>query len=204
MGVQLAHGYGMTEVPMITMGDPQDSAENLATTEGRPPAGMEIRVVDGEIRLRGEAVCQGYLDPAQTAAAFDPDGFLRTGDLGHVTDSGHLVLTGRLKDVIIRKGENISAREIEDLLAAHPSVADAAVIGLPDAERGELVCAVVEQPPGTAELTLPELVSYLRSSGLSVHKMPERLEVVQSLPRNDTLRKVLKYKLRERFSRAVP
>ncbi|AKJ12482.1 cyclohex-1-ene-1-carboxylate:CoA ligase [Streptomyces incarnatus] len=201
MGVQLAHGYGMTEVPMITMGDPRDTPENLATTEGRPPAGMEIRVVDGEIRLRGEAVCQGYLDPAQTAAAFDPDGFLRTGDLGHVTDSGHLVLTGRLKDVIIRKGENISAREIEDLLAAHPSVGDVAVIGLPDAERGELVCAVVEQPPGTAGLTLPELVSYLRSSGLSVHKLPERLEVVQALPRNDTLRKVLKYKLRERFSR---
>ncbi|MER6068977.1 AMP-binding protein [Streptomyces sp. NPDC001817] len=200
MGVQLAHGYGMTEVPMITMGDPEDSAENLATTEGRPPAGMEIRVVDGEIRLRGEAVCQGYLDPAQTAAAFDPDGFLRTGDLGHVTDSGHLVLTGRLKDVIIRKGENISAKEIEDLLAAHPSVADVAVIGLPDAERGELVCAVVEQPPDAAELTLPTVVSYLRSAGLSVHKLPERLEVVDALPRNDTLRKVLKYKLRERFT----
>ncbi|MFF3913162.1 class I adenylate-forming enzyme family protein [Streptomyces sp. NPDC001852] len=200
MGVQLAHGYGMTEVPMITMGDPEDSAENLATTEGRPPAGMEIRVVDGEIRLRGEAVCQGYLDPAQTAAAFDPDGFLRTGDLGHVTDSGHLVLTGRLKDVIIRKGENISAKEIEDLLAAHPSVADVAVIGLPDAERGELVCAVVEQPPDAAGLTLPTVVSYLRSAGLSVHKLPERLEVVDALPRNDTLRKVLKYKLRERFT----
>ncbi|MGW2647011.1 class I adenylate-forming enzyme family protein [Streptomyces sp. NPDC001393] len=200
MNVQLTHGYGMTEVPMITMGDPADSAENLATTEGRPPAGMEIRIVDGEIRLRGEAVCQGYLDPAQTAAAFDPDGFLRTGDLGHMTPSGHLVLTGRLKDVIIRKGENISAKEIEDLLAAHPSVADAAVIGLPDAERGELVCAVVEQPPGTAQLTLPEVVSYLRSSGLSVHKLPERLEVVEALPRNDTLRKVLKYRLRERFS----
>ncbi|MCC5478661.1 class I adenylate-forming enzyme family protein [Streptomyces barringtoniae] len=200
MGVQLTHGYGMTEVPMITMGDPGDTPQNLAATEGRPPAGMEIRVVDGEIRLRGEAVCQGYLDPAQTAAAFDPDGFLRTGDLGHVTDSGHLVLTGRLKDVIIRKGENISAREIEDLLAAHPSVADAAVIGLPDTERGELVCAVVEQPPGAAELTLPEVVSYLRSSGLSVHKLPERLEVVEALPRNDTLRKVLKYKLRERFT----
>ncbi|MFI2203817.1 class I adenylate-forming enzyme family protein [Streptomyces sp. NPDC020192] len=204
MGVQLTHGYGMTEVPMITMGDPEDTAENLATTEGRPPAGMEIRIVDGEVRLRGEAVCQGYLDPAQTAAAFDADGFLRTGDLGHVTDSGHLVLTGRLKDVIIRKGENISAKEIEDLLAAHPAVADVAVIGLPDAERGELVCAVVEQPPGAEELTLPDVVTYLRTAGLSVHKLPERLDVVEELPRNDTLRKVLKYKLRERFSRPLP
>ncbi|UFR03884.1 AMP-binding protein [Streptomyces sp. Go40/10] len=199
MGVQLTHGYGMTEAPMITMGDPEDTAENLATTEGRPPAGMEIRVVDGEIRLRGEAVCQGYLDPGQTAAAFDEEGFLRTGDLGRLTDSGHLVLTGRLKDVIIRKGENISAKEIEDLLTAHPAVADAAVIGLPDPERGEVVCAVLEQPPCSAPLTLPEVVSFLRAQGLSVHKLPERLEVVEALPRNDTLRKVLKHELRARF-----
>lgn len=107
---------------------------------------MEIRIVDGGVRLRGEAVCQGYLDPAQTAEAFDEDGFLITGDVGHLTESGHLVLTGRLKDVIIRKGENISAKEIEDLLHRHPAVGDVAVIGLPDADRGERVCAVVEQP----------------------------------------------------------
>ncbi|MCX4762980.1 AMP-binding protein [Streptomyces sp. NBC_01275] len=204
MGVQLTHGYGMTEVPMITMGSPDDTVENLATTEGRPPEGMEIRVVDGEVRLRGEAVCRGYLDPAQTAAAFDEEGFLRTGDLGLLTGSGHLVLTGRLKDVIIRKGENVSAKEIEDLLAAHPVVGDVAVIGLPDAERGERVCAVIERTPGaeTAELTLAALTSYLRAQGLSVHKLPEQLEVVDALPRNETLRKVLKYKLRERFSGA--
>ncbi|MFI7403546.1 class I adenylate-forming enzyme family protein [Streptomyces sp. NPDC049541] len=206
MGVQLTHGYGMTEVPMITMGAPDDTVENLATTEGRPPAGMEIRIVDGEVRLRGEAVCQGYLDPAQTAEAFDEEGFLRTGDLGFVTDSGHLVLTGRLKDVIIRKGENISAKEIEDLLAAHPAVGDVAVIGLPDAERGERVCAVIEvgaQQEGAAELTLDAVTSYLRAEGLSVHKLPEQLEVVDALPRNETLRKVLKYKLRERYSGTV-
>jgi cyclohexanecarboxylate-CoA ligase len=203
MGVQLTHGYGMTEVPMITMGAPDDTVENLATTEGRPPEGMEIRIVDGEVRLRGEAVCQGYLDAGQTAEAFDGEGFLRTGDLGFLTESGHLVLTGRLKDVIIRKGENISAKEIEDLLAAHPAVGDVAVIGLPDEERGERVCAVVEQPQGAPELTLEPLVAYLRAEGLSVHKLPEQLEVVDALPRNETLRKVLKYKLRERFSETV-
>ncbi|MGW2637475.1 class I adenylate-forming enzyme family protein [Streptomyces sp. NPDC001348] len=206
MGVQLTHGYGMTEVPMITMGSPDDTAENLATTEGRPPAEMEIRIVDGEVRLRGEAVCQGYLDPAQTAEAFDEEGFLRTGDLGHLTETGHLVLTGRRKDVIIRKGENISAKEIEDLLHRHPAVGDVAVIGLPDAERGERVCAVVEraaQPPGAGELTLAAVTSYLRAEGLSVHKLPEQLEVVDALPRGDTLRKVLKYKLRERYSGTV-
>ncbi|MEU8944681.1 AMP-binding protein [Streptomyces sp. NPDC048489] len=200
MGVQLTHGYGMTEVPMITMGAPDDTAENLATTEGRPPDGMEIRIVDGEVRLRGEAVCQGYLDPAQTAEAFDDDGFLITGDVGHLTGSGHLVLTGRLKDVIIRKGENISAKEIEDLLHRHPDVGDVAVIGLPDDERGERVCAVVEQPPGAAPLTLAAAVAHLRAEGLSVHKLPEQLEVLEALPRNETLRKVLKYRLRERFS----
>ncbi|WP_282702606.1 AMP-binding protein [Streptomyces sp. CC219B] len=200
LGVQLTHGYGMTEVPMITMGDPDDGPELLATTEGRPPEGMEIRIVDGEVRLRGEAVCRGYLDPAQTAEAFDEEGFLRTGDLGHLTAGGHLVLTGRLKDVIIRKGENIPAKEIEDLLAAHPAVGDVAVIGLPDAERGERVCAVVEQPAGAGELTLEAVTAYLRAEGLSVHKLPEQLEVVDALPRNDTLRKVLKYKLRERYA----
>lgn len=122
--------------------------------------------------------------------------------MGHVRASGHLVLTGRIKDIIIRKGENISAKEIEDLLHTHPAVGDAAVVGLPDAERGELVCAVVEQPSGAGELTLSQITSYLRSQGLSVHKLPERLEVVEALPRNETLRKVLKYKLRERFGGA--
>ncbi|MFD0418100.1 class I adenylate-forming enzyme family protein [Streptomyces sp. NPDC127108] len=211
LGCQLTHGYGMTEVPMITMGDPDDSAENLATTEGRPPAGMEIRITDadgkelpvgtdGEVRLRGEAVCQGYLDAAATRAAFDADGFLITGDLGHVRESGHLVLTGRAKDIIIRKGENISAKEIEYLLHTHPAVADVAVIGLPDPERGERVCAVVERAPDAPALTLPEATAYLRGQGLSVHKLPERLELVTALPRNEALRKVLKYKLRERYS----
>lgn len=213
LGCQLTHGYGMTEVPMITMGSPDDTPENLATTEGRPPRGMSIRITtpdgaplpagtDGEVRLRGEAVCRGYLNREDTAAeAFDADGYLITGDLGHLTADGHLVLTGRSKDVIIRKGENISAKEIEDLLHRLPAVGDVAVIGLPDPERGERVCAVVEQPAGAAPLTLDRVTAYLRAEGLSPHKLPEQLELVEALPRNDTLRKVLKYRLRERYSR---
>lgn len=208
MGIQLTHGYGMTEVPMITMGAPDDTAEHLAGTEGRPPEGMEIRITDedgkplpydtdGEVRLRGEAVCKGYLAATDP---FDKDGFLITGDVGHLRPSGHLVLTGRLKDIIIRKGENISAKEIEDLLARHPGVGDAAVIGLPDEARGERVCAVLEQPSGATPLTLSEVTAYLRGEGLSVHKLPEQLEVLDALPRNETLRKVLKYQLRERFA----
>ncbi|OEJ33156.1 class I adenylate-forming enzyme family protein [Streptomyces subrutilus] len=215
MGCQLTHGYGMTEVPMITMGSPDDTAEHLATTEGRPPAGMSIRITgpdggalpagtDGEVRLRGEAVCQGYLNRDQAPGApevFDAEGYLITGDLGHLTEDGYLVLTGRSKDVIIRKGENISAKEIEDLLHELPGVADVAVIGLPDAERGERVCAVVERPAGSAAPpTLAEVTAYLRGAGLATHKLPERLEVVDALPRNEALRKVLKYRLRERFA----
>ncbi|MER5771377.1 AMP-binding protein [Streptomyces sp. NPDC001985] len=200
MGCALTHGYGMTEVPMITMGSPDDTPENLAGTEGRPPAGMEIRIVDGEVRLRGEAVCQGYLDPEQTAAAFDEEGFLRTGDLGRLTPEGHLVLTGRLKDIIIRKGENISAQEIEALLHTHPGIAEAAVIGLPDAERGERVCAVVERAPGAGVLVLADVTAHLLARGLSVHKLPEQLEVVEELPRGETLRKVRKHHLRTLFT----
>ncbi|MFI7242717.1 class I adenylate-forming enzyme family protein [Streptomyces qinglanensis] len=214
LGCRLAHGYGMTEAPMITMGSPDDTPEQLATTEGRPPPGMEIRVTapdgtplptgsEGEIRLRGEAVCHGYLDPRRTAEAFDAEGFLLTGDLGRVLDSGHLVLTGRTKDIIIRKGENISAKEIEHFLYRHPAVADAAVIGLPDPERGERVCAVVEQPAGAARITLQEVAAHLRDAGLATYKLPEQVEVVEALPRSGTLRKVLKYKLRERFSEAA-
>ncbi|WUD74757.1 AMP-binding protein [Streptomyces sp. NBC_00510] len=203
LGCALAHGYGMTEAPMITMGSPRDPVDRLATTEGRPPASMEIRIADdGEVLLRGEAVCQGYTDPELTKQAFDADGFLRTGDVGRLTPDGYLVLTGRLKDIIIRKGENVSAKEIEELLYAHPGIADAAVIGLPDPERGERVCAVVEQPPDAGPLTLAEVTAFLREAGLAVHKLPEQLEVVDVLPRNETLRKVLKYKLRERFTKA--
>lgn len=104
-----------------------------------------------------------------------------------------------MKDIIIRKGENISAKEIEDLLHQHPAVADAAVVGLPDQERGERVCAVIERRPGTGDLTLATMAAFLRGEGLSVHKLPEQLEVVDALPRNAALRKVLKYKLRELY-----
>jgi cyclohexanecarboxylate-CoA ligase len=209
MGVKVCHGYGMTEIPMITQGGPSDTDEQLAHTTGKPVTAAEVRIVgedgtvmgpgqDGEVRVKGPMVCKGYTDPALTAAAFDSDGYFRTGDVGHLRSDGHVVLTGRLKDIIIRKGENISAKEIEDLLYAHPKVGDVAVVGLPDRERGERVCAVVERPEGAGEdLTFDEMVAYLGEQGLTRFKTPEQLEVVDALPRNETLRKVLKYKLRE-------
>ncbi len=210
MGVKVAHGYGMTEIPMICMGAPNDSDDQLANTVGKPVWGAELRIVtleetvapalvDGEVRVRGPMVCKGYTDPVLTAEAFDADGFFRTGDVGHIRPDGHVVLTGRLKDIIIRKGENISAKEIEDLLYAHPKVGDVAVIGVPDTERGEMVCAVVETAAGAEVLTFGEMTAYLKEAGLMAQKVPERLEVIDALPRNETLNKVLKYKLREQF-----
>jgi acyl-CoA synthetase (AMP-forming)/AMP-acid ligase II len=214
LGVQICHGYGMTECPMIAMGSPTDSDDQLAHTVGKPVVGLELRIVtdsgteaddgsDGEVRVKGPMVFRGYTSAEATAEAFDGDGWFRTGDVGHLRPDGHLVLTGRLKDIIIRKGENIAAKEIEDLLYAHPKVGDVAVIGLPDRERGERVCAVVQRPEGAAaddDLSLAEMADYLAHEQLARFKTPEQLVVVDALPRNDTLGKILKYKLRDELA----
>jgi acyl-CoA synthetase (AMP-forming)/AMP-acid ligase II len=155
--------------------------------------------LEGEVRVRGPMVCKGYTDPALTAEAFDDDGYFKTGDLGHLRDDGHVVLTGRIKDIIIRKGENIAAKDIEDLLYQHPKVGEIAVIGLPDAERGERVCAVVETAAGADALTFEEMQQYCRDAGLMTQKIPEQLELVDTMPRNATM-KILKYELRDRFA----
>lgn len=211
-GVGIVSGYGLTECPIISMNSVRDPDEQLAHTEGRPrPAGAEIRVigpdggrvgpgVEGELRIRGPQLFRGYVDAALDADAFDADGFFRTGDLGMLDPQGYVVITGRLKDVIVRKGENISAKELEDLLYTHPSVADVAVIGLPDPALGERCCAVVALAPD-ARLTLEEVAAYLRERGLMIQKIPEQLELVAELPRN-AAGKVTKQALRERFSRA--
>jgi acyl-CoA synthetase (AMP-forming)/AMP-acid ligase II len=200
LGVPIVHGYGMTECPMIANGTPTDTDEQLANTDGKPVEGCELRVVDGEIRVRGPMLCRGYTDTVLTTAAFDADGFFRTGDLGHVRADGHVVLTGRSKELILRKGENLSPREIEDLLATHPSVAAVAVIGLPDPERGERVCAVVETRPGAAPLDFAAMQAHCRAAGLMTQKIPEQLELMDALPRNATL-KILKHELRARFGK---
>jgi len=209
-GVRIAHGYGMTECPMIANGSPFDTDEQLANTDGKPVPGCEVRIVTddgavappgvvGAIWVRGPMLFCGYLDPTQTAEAFDDDGFFATGDLGLVRDDGHVVVTGRIKDIIIRKGENIGAQEVESVVYEHPKVGAVAVIGLPDAERGERVCAVVELVPGADSLTLSELQEHCRAAGLSQRKWPEQLEIVDAMPRNPTM-KILKYQLKERFS----
>jgi acyl-CoA synthetase (AMP-forming)/AMP-acid ligase II len=204
------HGYGMTEVPMIAMGSPDDTDEQLAHTDGKPVVGADVRIVtaagtvatageEGEIRVRGPMVFKGYTDPTLNDDAFDADGYFRTGDLGRLRADGHLSITGRLKDVIVRKGENVSAKEIEDILYTHPKVEDIAVIGLPDPERGERVCAVVQVVAATDPLSFDEMVQFCRDAGLMIQKIPEQLELRTDMPRAAT-GKIVKTKLREEYA----
>jgi acyl-CoA synthetase (AMP-forming)/AMP-acid ligase II len=154
---------------------------------------------EGEIRVKGPNLCLGYMDPALDAEGFDEEGYFRTGDLGVVREDEHVVITGRLKDVIIRKGENISAKEVEDLLFTHPKIADAAVVGLPDARSGERAAAIVVPADPAEPPTLAELYDFCTAEGLMVQKIPEQLEIVDVLPRNPT-GKVLKHELRKQYA----
>jgi acyl-CoA synthetase (AMP-forming)/AMP-acid ligase II len=210
-GVGIVSGYGLTEAPILTMASVDDADDKLADTEGRPSPSVELKVVtldgavaqpgqEGEIRAKGPQVCRGYLDSSLDADAFDEEGYFRTGDLGFQDDGGYVVITGRLKDVIIRKGENISAKEVEDLLFTHAKVADAAVIGLPDAALGERCCAVVALRDAGNPLEFDEMVDFLKGQGLMVQKIPEQLETVDAVPRNPT-GKILKHVLREQYSK---
>jgi non-ribosomal peptide synthetase component E (peptide arylation enzyme) len=136
---------------------------------------------EGEILARGPAQCVGYVDSAATRASFDEDGFFHTGDLGYRTAAGALVITGRKKDLIIRGGENISAKEIEDILIEHPAVREIAVVSMPHARLGEAVCAFVIASRG--DLTLRDLSCHLEKAGVARQKFPERLELVDDMPR---------------------
>ncbi len=210
-GAPLIGGWGLTESPINTMVHVDDPDDLKANTDGRPCPGVTLRVVldgrecapgeEGELLVKGPQVFLGYLDSALDAAAFDDDGWLRTGDLGVIDTNGFVSITGRLKDIIIRKGENISPKEIEDLLHGHPAIADVAVIGLADGSSGERTCAVVV-PAGDEEITFAEMTDHLLRANLSKHKLPEQLEFVDTLPRNPT-GKVLKKDLRVQFGEST-
>jgi cyclohexanecarboxylate-CoA ligase len=193
LGAGVMSGYGLTEAPMLTWNAVGDDDDALAHTEGFPVAGVELRVDDdGQILARGPQLMLGYVDPT---LEHGDDGWFATGDLGVLDDRGYLRVTGRIKDIIIRNMENVSAKEVEDLLFTHPQVADVAVIGVPDERTGERVCAVVvarqpDQPP-----TLAELNEHLRAAGLSDRKLPEELRLRDELPRN-AMGKVIKQALR--------
>ena len=198
----LTRVYGSTEVPVTTVGvTSADDADHAADTDGR--AGIaDIRLVDNEIRARGPQMLIGYRDPADNADAFDDDGFFRTGDLGSWVDHDYLVVTGRAKDLIIRNGENISPKEIEDLLVTMPSIAEIAIVGIPDPLTGERACAVVVPGPGSPP-DIAELRAELSAHGVAMFKVPEQIAIWDALPRNDA-GKVLKHLIRQSLMEEQP
>jgi cyclohexanecarboxylate-CoA ligase len=210
-GATYLPAYGMTEVPMTTVAGSEDPFDDLQLADGRPIDGVELRLAsttsglevgvgeEGEVQVRGPALMSGYVDSSMNESAF-VDGWFRTGDLGRLTPGGAVRIVGRLKDVVIRKGENISAREIEELLEVHPAVDRVAVVGLPDEDRGELVCAVVTLRPEFTAPGLADVAAFLSAAGLAKYKLPERLEVLDALPVQGAFLKVSKPALRAMFA----
>jgi cyclohexanecarboxylate-CoA ligase len=196
--------YGSTECPIATGTPPSHELAMHATTDGQPVGPTEVRVVDdeehvltppaiGNLQVRGPDLCVGYRDPDLNAKAFTADGWFRTGDLAELAADRTMRISGRLKDIIVRGGENLSAREIEDLVAEHPGVDEVAVVAFPDEVLGERACAYVV---GDAGLTLDALIAFLRRSGLANQKLPERLRLVDELPKTAS-GKVQKFQLRD-------
>jgi 2,3-dihydroxybenzoate-AMP ligase len=209
LGCSLSHWFGMAEgiITYTRLDDPQDI---IASTQGRPLcAADEIRVVDaddhdvapgevGELLARGPYTLRGYYRAQEhNAKSFTDDGFLRTGDLVRITAAGNMVVEGRIKDVIVRGGEKISAGEIEDHLLCHSQIREAAVVAMPDEIMGEKSCAFVV--PRGYPLRLADLATFLRDRGLANYKIPDRLELVESLPRTSA-GKINKAKLREEIA----
>jgi cyclohexanecarboxylate-CoA ligase len=192
--------YGSTEVPITTVGTTRlGDVEHAAETDGKTGI-AEVKLVADEIRARGPQMLTGYLHPEDEVDAFDADGYFRTGDLGRWVDGEYLVVTGRAKDIIIRQGENISPKEIEDILAGHSSVSEVAVVGLPDERTGERACAVVVPVEGCPPPDVATLGRFLESYGVARFKLPEQVVIAEAMPKNDA-GKVLKHELRARLIR---
>ncbi|MBW2942712.1 AMP-binding protein [Zhongshania aquimaris] len=195
--------YGSTEVPVMTVGvtDPGD-ADHAADTDGLPGiahlklSSSEGAAADtGEIVAKGPQMLIGYVHAEDEAKVFDTDGYFRSGDLGRWIDERYLVIAGRLKDIIIRNGENIAPKEVEDLLLGHPAIAEIAIVGLPDDKTGERACAVIVGA-GDEKITLKDIQHYLIDKGIAKFKIPEQIEFVTQLLKNDA-GKILKHKIRD-------
>jgi acyl-CoA synthetase (AMP-forming)/AMP-acid ligase II len=182
--------FGASEVPLVSFGWPDDP--HLAATTDGAVVDYQVRIVDGddrdvavgqegEILARGPGMMMGYADQAQTAEAITPDGYFRTGDLGVLSAEGAITITGRKKDLIIRGGENISAKEIEDVLHAHDGVREASVVAMPHERLGEGICAYVIARGEAPEAA--ELAAHVAASGLAKQKIPELFLFVEDFPR---------------------
>lgn len=200
--------YGQTEAsPGCTMSKTTDSIETRVNTVGSEIFGVSCRIVDpetgkdlpdnedGEMVVKGYNIMKGYYKmPAATAAAIDENGWLHTGDLARRDVNGNYKITGRIKDMIIRGGENIYPKEIEDFIYTHPKVSDVQVIGVPDKQYGEVIMACIIPKQGEV-LTAEEIKTYV-SSHMAKHKTPKYVSFVTSFPMN-AAGKILKYKMRE-------
>jgi cyclohexanecarboxylate-CoA ligase len=192
-GITAFRSYGSSEHPTVSAGTVADPLARRAGTDGRLLAGNQVRLADadgrdvpdgrdGEILTRGPELFTGYTDPALNAAAFLPGGWFRTGDVGRIDADGYLTVTDRLKDIIIRGGENISSKEVEDLLITHPAVEDVAVIPVPDPALGERVCAVVVARPGLT-FDVEQAREHFAAAGAARQKTPEVIVLADELPR---------------------
>jgi fatty-acyl-CoA synthase len=212
LGVTVAIGFGQTESsPYITHTEPNDAHPEWWLTVGKPLPQVELKVVDpetgevvpigvvGEVCTRSVCVMRGYhRNPEATKAAITPDGWLRTGDLGAMDEHGYLRIQGRLKDMIIRGGENVYPREVEDLLFTHPAVANVAVVGIPDTDWGEVVAAFVQlKTPGQADAQ--ELETFCRTT-LASYKVPRLWRFVDAFPQTAS-GKIQKFALRAQLER---
>jgi non-ribosomal peptide synthetase component E (peptide arylation enzyme) len=193
LGCCYFNGYGATE-GQTTLTRADDKLETIYTTVGRPTCPYDsYKVVDkngkalppncpGELLIKGPGVFAGYYEnPEENEKAFDKDGFFRTGDLAKIDERGYITLTGRIKEMINRGGESISAVEIEKLISGHPDVVLVAVIPMPDQEMDEKVCAYIQPKPG-AELSFENVISFLKDKKASVLHLPERIEFIDSMP----------------------
>ena len=212
VGLRVMSIYGATESPPHTVVHPSDPPENAWTTDGRSLAGIDVCIVSddgrklpvgeiGEEWSRGPNVYLGYLgEPQLTAKDLDQDGWYHSGDLARMLPDGSIRIAGRLKDIIVRGGQNISVREVEDYLASHPAIHSVAVVGIAHPRLGETGCAVVVTRAGSA-VTLEELTAFLLAKGVARFKLPERLEVWPSLPSNPS-GKIQKFLIRKMLSEA--
>ncbi|EEW1469748.1 cyclohexanecarboxylate-CoA ligase [Escherichia coli] len=213
-GIKLLSVYGSTESSPHAVVNLDDPLSRFMHTDGYAAAGVEIKVVDdarktlppgceGEEASRGPNVFMGYFDePELTARALDEEGWYYSGDLCRMDEAGYIKITGRKKDIIVRGGENISSREVEDILLQHPKIHDACVVAMPDERLGERSCAYVVLKAPHHSLSLEELVAFFSRKRVAKYKYPEHIVVIEKLPRTAS-GKIQKFLLRKDIMRRL-
>ena len=213
-GIQLLSVYGSTESSPHAVVNLDDPLSRFMHTDGYAAAGVEIKVVDdarkilppgceGEEASRGPNVFMGYFDePELTARALDEEGWYYSGDLCRMDEAGYIKITGRKKDIIVRGGENISSREVEDILLQHPKIHDACVVAMPDERLGERSCAYVVLKAPHHSLSLEEVVAFFSRKRVAKYKYPEHIVVIEKLPRTAS-GKIQKFLLRKDIMRRL-